>query len=402
MCLHAKVAVAFSQVAIADCFNRLKSIHGPCRILYDVANPLFGPNRLKLGVFGANLGGGCTATTAEGTLEATWPATLEVARLADEAGIEAMVPVARWKGFGGPTNFNGDSFETYTWAAGLGAQTTRLAPFATSHVPTVHPIVAAKQATTIDHITGGRFALNVVCGWFGEEFGMFGRSLMEHETRYEYAAEWLDLVIKLWTCEEEFDFEGRYFKVEKGFHEPKPLQKPYPPIMNAGRSGTGLRFAAKYSDMIFTSLWESGHEDATERVASLRKLAKDEFGRDIQVWTTGFVICRPTEQEARDYHHYITDVMGDWEAMANVQRVQRMDNPDLPEEQLRIIRKRLMTGFGGHPLIGTAEQITDTLCQLSSTGIDGIVISWVNYQDELRQWIAEVMPLLRQAGLRTE
>src|SRR5713226_3880437 len=87
-----------------------------------MANPLYGPNRLKLGVFGANLGSGCTATLAEGTLDATWPATLEIAQLADEAGIEAMVPVARWKGFGGPTNFNGDSFETYTWAAGLGAQ----------------------------------------------------------------------------------------------------------------------------------------------------------------------------------------------------------------------------------------------------------------------------------------
>jgi len=60
-----------------------------------------------------------------------------------------------------------------------------------------------------------------------------------------------------------------------------------------------------------------------------------------------------------------------------------------------------MTGFGGHPLIGTPEQITDTLGELSRTGIDGIVVSWVNYQAELRQWIAEVMPLLVQAGLRT-
>ncbi len=118
-----------------------------------MTNPLYGPNRLKLGVFGANLGNGCTATRAPGTLRATWPEVLEVARLADQAGFEAMVPVARWKGFGGPTNFNGSSFETYTWAAGLGAQTQRIAVFATSHVPTVHPIVAAKQATTIDHIS---------------------------------------------------------------------------------------------------------------------------------------------------------------------------------------------------------------------------------------------------------
>jgi alkanesulfonate monooxygenase SsuD/methylene tetrahydromethanopterin reductase-like flavin-dependent oxidoreductase (luciferase family) len=140
----------------------------------------------------------------------------EVARLADEAGFEALVPVARWKGFGGPTNFSGDSFETFTWAAGLGAQTSRCVPFATSHVPTIHPIVAAKQAATIDHITGGRFALNLVCGWFDEEFAMFGRPMMDHQTRYEYAAEWVEIVRLLWTSEDDFDFDGRYFRIERG------------------------------------------------------------------------------------------------------------------------------------------------------------------------------------------
>src|SRR5207248_11476589 len=191
----------------------------------------------KLGVFGANLGGGCVATQVPRGLPATWPATLEIATLADQAGLEALVPVARWKGFGGATNFSGESFETYTWAAGLGAQTQRLTPFATSHVPTIHPIVAAKQATTIDHLTQGRFALNVVCGWFANEFAMFGRPMMDHETRYDYAEEWLEIVRRLWTEHDEWDFEGTYFRIERGFLEPKPLQQPHPPIMNAGRSG---------------------------------------------------------------------------------------------------------------------------------------------------------------------
>ena len=60
-------------------------------------NALFNSNKLKLGVFGTNCSSGCTATTAEGTLETTWPKTLEVAQLADQAGMEAMVPIARWK-----------------------------------------------------------------------------------------------------------------------------------------------------------------------------------------------------------------------------------------------------------------------------------------------------------------
>ena len=364
------------------------------------SNPLLGPNRLKLGVFGSNLGGGCVATQAPGRLPPTWPATLEVAELADRAGLEALVPVARWRGFGGPTNFSGQSFETYTWAAGLGARTERIAVFSTSHVPTMHPIVAAKQATTIDHITNGRFALNVVCGWYEDEFTMFGRPMMDHATRYEYAAEWLEIVRRLWTAEEEFAFEGKYFRIERGFHQPKPLQKPYPPVMNAGRSATGNRFAAKYADLVFTAFWEIGYEGAGAAVRSLRKLAREEFGREIQVWATAFVLCRPTEAEARAEFRHAIEESGDWQAVENLARAIRVEERDVAPEVKRARMARLMAGYGSYPLVGTPEQIADALVQLSADGVDGLVLSWVNYQQELRQFIAEVLPLLEQAGVR--
>jgi FMNH2-dependent dimethyl sulfone monooxygenase len=156
-----------------------------------MTNALFNDNRLKLGVFGLNVSNGCAATTAEGHLQPTWQNNLDIAVIADRAGIEALVPVARWKGFGGKTNFNGTCFETYTWSAGLAAATREVAVFSTSHVPTVHPIVAAKQATTIDHISHGRFALNVVCGWYEPEFLMFGAPVMEHDALYAYAVVYL-------------------------------------------------------------------------------------------------------------------------------------------------------------------------------------------------------------------
>src|SRR5712692_10394306 len=104
-------------------------------------NPLFNGNRMKLGVFGANVSGGCAMTMAEGRLETSWPTTSAIVRVGDRAGFEAMVSVGRWKGFGGPTNFNGSCFEAYTWAAGLAALTEQTAVFSTSHVPTVHPIM---------------------------------------------------------------------------------------------------------------------------------------------------------------------------------------------------------------------------------------------------------------------
>ena len=77
---------------------------------------------------------------------------------------EALVPVARWHGFGGATNPQGPGFEAYTWAAGIAASTSKPGVFATSHISLNHPIVAAKQSAVIDHISGGRYALNIVTG----------------------------------------------------------------------------------------------------------------------------------------------------------------------------------------------------------------------------------------------
>jgi len=74
---------------------------------------------------------------------------------------------------------------------------------------------------------------------------MFGLPPMDHDTRYAYADEWVEVVRKLWTVEEEFDYAGRFFKIEKGFHQPKPVQRPQPPIMNAGSSAIGARFCGQ-------------------------------------------------------------------------------------------------------------------------------------------------------------
>jgi dimethylsulfone monooxygenase len=363
-------------------------------------NPLFNGNRLKLGIFAHNCSNGCAISTAEGVLETTWANTKAISVLGDRAGFEAMVPVARWRGFGGPTNFNGSTFETYTWAAGLAAVTEHTAVFSTSHVPTVHPIMAAKQATTIDHISGGRFALNVVCGWFQPELEMFGAPIMEHDRRYEYAAEWLEIVRLLWTAEEEFDYEGRFFRIKKGFHQPKPLQQPYPAVMNAGGSAAAQRFTAQYADMAFVVSQQDDHEKARAQAASIRRLAYEEFGRELQVWAKAYVVCRPTEREARDYLRYYVEEKGDWEAAENLTRIMGLQSQQIAPEAMAAHKYHFVAGWNGYPLVGTPEQVVDGLQQIADLGLDGCLLSWVDYQGELEQWIAEVMPLLEQAGLR--
>src|SRR3569623_1619375 len=87
------------------------------------SNPIFGDRKLKLGTFQTTLDSDCIMSSLEDRHHITWPITMACAKLADEMEFEAIVPVARWRGFGGATNPQGPGFEAYTWAAGLGAIT---------------------------------------------------------------------------------------------------------------------------------------------------------------------------------------------------------------------------------------------------------------------------------------
>jgi FMNH2-dependent dimethyl sulfone monooxygenase len=208
-------------------------------------------NRLKLGTFSTNLHGGGAITSLDGVLTPTWPEVVQIAQLADRMGLELFVPVARWRGYGSKTNYAAASFDTFCWAAGLAMATEYAYIFSTCHVPTLHPIVAAKQLTTIDHISGGRSGINTVGGWFRPELEMFARALLEHDRRYDMAEEWTDILLKLWTESDGVNFEGEFFTVNDAISEPKPVQHPRPPIMNAGGSGRGREYAARYADIVF-------------------------------------------------------------------------------------------------------------------------------------------------------
>src|SRR5215471_1603883 len=169
---------------------------------------MYNGNRLKIGLFGANCSSGRAVTMVPERWSGNWADNLKLARMADEAGLDFMLPISRWKGYGGDTDYQGSTLETLTWASGLLAKTERFVVFGTVHAPLIHPVIAAKQFVTADHIGEGRVGLNVVCGWNEDEFEMFGVEQRDHEKRYAYAKEWLDAVKAMWTRPEEFDFDG--------------------------------------------------------------------------------------------------------------------------------------------------------------------------------------------------
>jgi dimethylsulfone monooxygenase len=363
-------------------------------------NPIFNDRKLKLGTFQTNLDYGCLMADIEGRLKISWPNTVALARLADEMEFEALLPVARWRGFGGKLNPAGPGFETYTWASGIAASTNAAGVVATSHCSINHPIVAAKQGAVIDHISNGRMILNIVTGWNKPEIDMFGVEMLPHDERYDMAEEWLAIVKRLWTEDDEFDHEGKYYKIVKGYLQPKPIQQPFPAIMNAGGSERGRHFAGKYCDIVFTALGSPDFEKNKAQVGAYRKLAREEYGREIAVWTSANIVQAETEEEARRFDKYIVNEKGDWEAVTFVLATLGLNAKTFSAEALKHLKELFIAGWGGYPLIGTKEQVVDGLKMLSAMGLDGVLLSWPRFEPGMREFKNVTYPLLVQAGLR--
>ncbi len=357
------------------------------------------PNRLKLALFGLNVSSGCSMTELPNTLKAEWDESVHIAQTADRLGIEAVIPVARWKGMGGKVNFNHRNFETFTWAAGLSALTEQISIFATFHVPTVHPIRAAKEVATIDHISNGRFGLNIVAGWNEREIGMFGIPQEEHDVRYDVADDWIALCKELWTRDGQFDYDGPHFTSPGAYSEPKPVQQPWPMLMSAGNSPRGQRFAAKHTDLNFVVAKDIAK--AGEIAANGRRLAHDEYQRELKVFGQAYVVCRETEAEAKAFVEHYVNEKGDWQGVRNLLDVLIPNSQSALGDGWEAMAANLIAGYGAIPLVGTAEQVVEGMVQFADAGLDGITLSWVNYDDGLAQFESELLPLMKSAGLRS-
>jgi dimethylsulfone monooxygenase len=359
-------------------------------------------NRLKLGLFGANCSSGRAVTMVPERWSGSWPDCVALAQLADRAGIEFILPIGRWKGYGGDTDYQGAAWETVAWACGLLAKTERLTVFGTVHAPLIAPLIAAKEFVTADHIGEGRFGLNLVCGWNEGEFEMFGATLRDHEARYEYAQEWLDIVKLAWSPQTEFDFAGQYFKLKGVRTKPKPYGGTRPLVMNAGASATGQAFAIRNCDALFSNVSRGiSFEETAGHIKNVRALGR-QAGREIDVYTVGVVTCRPTASEAHEYYRHAVVDNADWAAVDNILAMKNVTPQTHSPEEFQRIRDHQANGMGGLPLIGDPDRVAEEMACLAALGLTGIAVSFVNYLEELPYFCAEVLPRLARSGLRSE
>ncbi len=371
----------------------------PVSIAQSQRNAMHGTNKLTIGLFGANCSSGRAVTLVPERWSGDMADCMKLVGLADEAGIDFMLPIGRWKGYGGDTDYQGATYETITWACGLLAVSKRISVFGTVHAPLFNPIIAAKMMMTADHIGKGRFGLNIVCGWNEDEFDMFGVKPGDHERRYEFAQEWWDAIQLAWSDKENFDYTGQHLQLKGIRAKPKPYGGSRPVVMNAGASPNGRAFAIRNCDAFFTRADRDSLDETKSRVANVKAQAR-ELGREMDVYTVGVVTCRPTTKEAQDYYRHTVIDNADWNAVDGILRKKNLSIETVGETEFWRHRRHYANGMGGYPLVGDPDQIAGELADLSHAGLRGIAVSFVNYLDELPYFVQEVIPRLQKLGLR--
>ncbi len=191
----------------------------------------------------------------EGQEDVTWEQWVALARACEEHGLEGLFRSDHYLSvFTDPARGSLDAWATL---AGLAAVTERIRlGTLVSPVTFRHPSVLAKQATTVDHISGGRVELGLGAGWHVPEHRVYGFDYPEDRVRMELLEEQLEVIHGSWS-EDPLTFEGRHYRVERLHALPRPIQEPHPPLILGGHGGRrsvalGARWADEYNTVSAT------------------------------------------------------------------------------------------------------------------------------------------------------
>ena len=167
----------------------------------------------------------------------------ECARVADEAELDFLLITDHYM-----TPRSNESIDAWTVLAALATQTERIRlGTCVTPIPFRPPQMLAKIIATVDQLSNGRAVLGVGAGWHQPEFDAYSK-WEEDKIRVAKTREGIDLITRLWTSNEPFDLKGRFYRVKGAILEPKPVQKPHPPLWFGTTGSYMLRLAQRYAD----------------------------------------------------------------------------------------------------------------------------------------------------------
>jgi FMNH2-dependent dimethyl sulfone monooxygenase len=366
------------------------------------AAPVNPVNPVKFAYWVPNVSGGLVTSKIEQRTDWGYDYNRELAVLAENNGFDyALSQVRYMASYGAEFQHESTSFSLALLLA-----TQRLKVIAAVHPGLWHPGVLAKLGATADHLSNGRFAVNVVSGWFKGEFTALGEPWLEHDERYRRSEEFIRALRQIWT-EDHTELAGDFYRLRDFTLKPKPLntpERPHPEIFQGGNSTAARAMAGRVSDWYFSN--GKDFDGVVEQIADVRKAAA-EVGRTAPKFgLNGFLIARDTEAEARETLREIV-AQADHEAVEGFGAAVKQAGQSTADgrgmwqdssfEDLVQYNDGFRTG-----LIGTPEQIAERIVAYKRLGVDLFLLGFLHYHEEVEYFGRRVLPLVRELEARAD
>ena len=345
-----------------------------------------------LGIFMPIANGGWIMSKNAPKIDASFEYNKQAAVLADKLGLDFVMSMAKWRGYGGDIEHWKYSLDAQILMAAIGEATERVKVWTTVHTFLQNPAVTAKMIATLDHVTGGRSGLNIVTGSYKGEFDQMGawKEGIDHDRRYDYADEWIDCIKRLWMEEGNVSHSGEFFRLEDCESYPKPLLKPRPFLVCAGTSPRGMKFASEQADALFVL----GRND--EELAQISKDAKAkaaEAGTTLKTYTMMTLVMEETDEAAQKAEQYYTEGL-DEGALKGMLRAYGFLDSEMGKENAFVASAR--SSFMTTRSVGSVERVAERLESLfETTDLDGLMLIFPDYLEGIPMFTSEILPRLR-------
>lgn len=324
----------------------------------------------------------------------TWELNRDVTLKCEHYGFDFALSMVKFRGFGGETEYWDYALDSFTLTAQLAPITKRIKLIPSVTLLSLHPAVAAKMAVTIEAACPGRFGLNIVSGWYKDEFDQMGLwpGDKHFERRYDYATEYTQVLRELWQTGET-NFKGEFFTFNHA--RIKPLPSTYIPLVCAGQSGRGIRFTAECGDRNFIIAGGNTH-DIDADVAAIRKVTEQlqaiagPLKRSVGTISLFNVIAADTDEAARKRFDHIV-AGADEGAIRNLVGQAELDKSDGMSESLK---KKSM--FMGLPtLVGSYETVAKYLDRIYfEAKVAACMFAFPDFEHDIDTFAARVLPQL--------
>ena len=362
-----------------------------------MSEPTVTPNTapLQFAYWVPNVSGGLVVSKIEQRTDWSYEYNKTLAQLAERNGFDYALSQVRYMASYGAAY----QHESTSISLAIALATERLKVIAAVHPGLWQPGVLAKLVASADVMTGGRMAVNVVSGWFKDEFTQLGEPWLEHGERYRRAEEFITYLREIWTSEHA-ELAGDFYRLHDFDLKPKPVAvpgRPHPEIFMGGNSTAARGMGGRVADWYFMN--GNTPEGIAEQVRDVSDVAQV-HGRGVRFGVNGFMVARDSETEARDVLREIID-KADREAVEGFGSAVKEAGQSTSDgkgmwqdsqfEDLVQYNDGFRTG-----LVGTPEQIAHRMLEYKQRGVHLFLLGFLHYHEDVEYFGREVLPIVRE------